>query len=616
MRIGVAVLLAVAAIGLGRGPAAGRAWADPGEAVTAFDAAVAVDPGGDLRVTETIAYRFAGTGHHGLLRELSTHATAGGRERAVAVTAVSVESPTGAPTQTAVSTADPYTTIRVGDPTRTVSGEQTYVLHYTVGGMFDELSSPRPEDVLAWDVTGTGWTVPIERASVHIPGPRAATEQHCASPGCAITSSGATATFTAGPLAPGDGMFVTLDYPAGTAPAPAAAPVPADDATPTLGGRLLGWGMLLVVLGGLGGGAWVVARMLQEPMEGAPRHGRPLGVRAVPAAGPVPVSDDPAPDDPDLLPLAEAGLPAPPPDLSPGLLGTLHSEGTSPDSVTATLMDLAARGHLRIQELNESYWGADWSLVIARPGPDDQLLPLEDALLTAVSRSPTVSALCRDQTHALRRVQRALVAAGVARGWLAENRLATGGRIAGQTVLCCGVAIGLVTFAVHPFPYFFFSVLTSMVGGVAAKHFADYRPARRTAAGDTILAELAPYRAQLAGAGLDGIPPSRAAEVFGRSLPYAVAIGCTHAWTSRFAELYSDATSTRWYATARPVTEFDAVTRSLTAFVTAAARRPARARRSGGFSGSSSSSSSSEFSSSSFDSGSSSSSSSGGGSSW
>ena len=104
--LGVAgAIFAVAAVVFGGAQAA---WADPGEAVTAFDAVAEVDTGGDLQVTETVGYRFAGTAHHGLLRQLPSSR----------VTAVRVETPTGAPADTSVSVNGGYTTIRVGDSTR------------------------------------------------------------------------------------------------------------------------------------------------------------------------------------------------------------------------------------------------------------------------------------------------------------------------------------------------------------------------------------------------------------------------------------------------------------------------------------------------------------------
>ena len=229
----VGALVAVAAVVFG---GASVAWADPGEAVTAFDAVVDVDAAGDLQVTETIGYRFAGTTHHGLLRELHSSQ----------VTAVQVETPTGAPAATTVTVHGGYTTIRVGDPARTVSGTQTYVLHYAVGGVVDA-------DVLRWDFVGDGWQVPVQRATVRVTAPRPADTRHCAAAGCTVTASGATAVFAAGPLAPGNGLPVTLDYPTGTV----------GGTTPGL--AVLGWLQLVVVLGVLGGLGWVVARSLRDP---------------------------------------------------------------------------------------------------------------------------------------------------------------------------------------------------------------------------------------------------------------------------------------------------------------------------------------------------------------
>jgi uncharacterized membrane protein YgcG len=642
--IGV-VLLFAALVGVG--PGAQRAWADPDEAVTAFDAVADVDATGNLRVTETIRYRFAGTGHHGLVRELHTQ----GVLRAYPVAAVGAESPTGAPTQTAVIANGEDTTIRVGDPAQTVSGPQTYVLHYTLGEVVDTVSTPRSKDVLRWDFVGNGWNVPVEKATVRVTAARPADERHCAGGVCTDTSSGAAAVFSAGPLAPGEGLVVTLDYAAGTATAPARTGVAAAP-PPSIGGRLFGWVMLLVVLGCLGGGAWMVARLLREPATDAPRpasgpprhatgasrNGAELGVKAVPLpAGwdpvpDVPVPDELAPDEPEVGPalsLEEAGLLAPPSDLSPGLLGVLHAAGTGTAAVTATLLDLAVRGHLRIEEVAGPHSPADWSLVPAAPAARaacDPLLPHEEALLSAVlggRSSPRLGTVCRRHTRDLDTLHKALVAIGVDRGWLADNAVARWGPVVGKTVFFSAFVAALVSFMARPFPYFFFCVAAAIVGGLLTNLFAVAKPVRRTRMGDAALAELRPYLTQLSGVGLEGIPPDRAAEVFSRSLPYAVAIGQADRWTSRCTQLFPAAPrgrATGWFAPAHPQpTGLDAITTSLIAFVAAADHRPAPVRRHGysGFGSGFGSSSSSGFSSSSFDSGSSSSSgSSGGGSSW
>ena len=577
------VTLFAVVVALGVWPGAEQARADPGEAVTAFDADVVVDARGNLQVTETIGYRFAGTAHHGLVRKL----------RAAAVTAVRAESPTGAPAQTTATAGSGYTTIRVGDPAQTVGGTQTYVLHYALGGVLSG-------NALRWDFVGDGWDVPVQRASVRITAPRPAAERHCAASGCTDTSNGSTAAFAAGPLAPGNGLVVTLDYPAGTLPTGAQ--------TPGLVGQVLGWLQLALVLGVLGGLGWWVSRLLRTTRSDAdrPPHAHLMAVAAAPARAGRPTASAAQP----AAPLEQTDLPVPPPDLRPGLLGVLHAEGAGTDAVTATLLDLAVRGHLRVEEQPGRRGPANWTLV--RACAPDALLPHEAALLAAIPRPVTVTALCRHHTRALKALQEALVAVAVERGWATKNTVVSGGRAASTALFAAGFAGGVLSFLTHPFPYFFYCVGAGMVGALARAGFSAARPVRRSAAGDAVLAELAPYLAELGGLGLERVPPERAAEVFSRSLPHAVALGTGERWTRRFAALFAGAprTGASWYVAAVPrEAGLGAVTRNVVGFVTAAGERPSSSAH-GGFA----SSGGSGFSATSVDGGGSSSSSGGGGS--
>ena len=604
----VGALVAVAAVVFG---GASVAWADPGEAVTAFDAVAAVDAGGHLQITETIGYRFAGTTHHGLLRELHSSQ----------VTAVQVETPTGAPAATSVTVQGGYTTIRVGDPARTVSGTQTYVLHYAVGGVLDA-------DVLRWDFVGDGWQVPVQRATVRVTAPRPADTRHCAAAGCTVTGSGATAVFAAGPLAPGNGLPVTLDYPTGTV------------GGPPPGLAVLGWLQLVVVLGVLGALGWVVARSLRDP-QAKPSGAHRRAAAAVPAGGSTPAAwtttpgrpaapaaaapqpgapvvgslsaraEWAAPTTPAAVPLAEAGLPAPPPDVSPGLLAVLHSGGKGTNAVTATLLDLAVRGYLRVEEQGARWRPRGWTLVATAPTTPDRLAPHEEALLhNAFGGRPTttVSEVCHRRTRALEAAHKALVAEAVERGWVAKNVLAACGKAVGLSIFFIGFVAAIVNFGGFPrsFPFFFLAIGTGIVGVFASALLSLVKPVRRTAAGNAVLAELATYRAKLAGLGLERIPPDRAAEVFSRSLPHAAALGLAHQWTRRFAQLFALAPpgAAAWYRPAgQAATALGAVTATVVGFVNAAGARPSTTTTSRGFAsssssdfGSSSSSSSSSFS--------------------
>jgi uncharacterized membrane protein YgcG len=428
---------------------------------------------------------------------------------------------------------------------------------------------------------------------------------------------------TAGPLAPGDGLPVTLDYPAGTVRGSAA-----------WGSSFLGWLQLVVVLVVLGGLGWVVARVLRNPQDGpsgahrrsvaavpvtAPGEGSARArsaVRSGPAgahpAAPVAASGAPA------VPLAETGLPAPPPDISPGVLGVLHTGGKGTDPVTATLLDLAARGYLRIEEQGESRRTRNWTLVATTPTTPDRPPPHEEALLhSAFGGRPTVTltVLCHRRTRALAAAHQALTAEAVDRGWVAKNIVAAVGKAVGTGMVVLGFVAAFLNLAIFSFASTFLGIGAGIVGALVTALFALARPVRRTIAGDAVLAELAPYRAELAGAGLERIPPDRAAEVFSRSLPYAVALGMADGWTRRFADLFAlvPRGAAGWYLPAGPwTTGLGAVTGNVGEFVTAASARPS-ASTSGGFSSSGSSGSSSMSFSSGGDSGGSSS---GGGGSW
>ena len=176
-----------------------------------------------------------------------------------------------------------------------------------------------------------------------------------------------------------------------------------------------------------------------------------------------------------------------------------------------------------------------------------------------------------------------------------------------MSIFFIGFVAAIVNFGGFPrsFPFLFLAIGTGIVGVFASALLSLVKPVRRTAAGNAVLAELAPYRAKLAGLGLERIPPDRAAEVFSRSLPHAAALGLAHRWTRRFAQLFALAPpgAAAWYRPAgQAATALGAVTATVVGFVNATGARPSTTTTSRGFAGSSSSDfgSSSSSSSSSF----------------
>ena len=107
--------------------------------------------------------------------------------------------------------------------------------------------------------------------------------------------------------------------------------------------------------------------------------------------------------DSQAVPLFERGVApvefAPPQDLRPGQVGTIVDEQANTLDVTATIVDLAVRGYLTIEEIPKEGWFGkpDWTL--HRTGKaDDDLLMYERTLLTGLFKDgndPALSGLKR-----------------------------------------------------------------------------------------------------------------------------------------------------------------------------------------------------------------------------
>jgi len=345
----VAALLGASGLGvllLVGGPLAGDARADGGERVRSLAVTLALRSDGSMHVTETVTYDFGdSSGKHGIFRYLPLRRRFDAdRDRIYPITAIDVSSPSGAPSQWE-RTADDPVTLRIGAENLTVRGVQVYVLSYDLAGVVDVPASG-PE--LNWNAVGDGWEVPIDRAVVTVGGPAGAVAKVACFQGargstqpCSATTAGAGATFMASrPLDARQGLTVVAGFPA-TAFA-GARPVLVERwsvakafAVTPVSGALGG-----VVLLALAGGAGLVAGRKG-------RDRRYLGV--VPGLAPLPGA---------VVRTARVGRRAPvavqftpPSQLRVGELGTLVDERADVVDVTATIIDLAVRGYLRIEEV-------------------------------------------------------------------------------------------------------------------------------------------------------------------------------------------------------------------------------------------------------------------------
>jgi uncharacterized membrane protein YgcG len=329
----------------------------------AFHATVEVEPDGDVEVTERLRPRFMGS-WNGLLRDLSLqHRTATGRRARLNVELVGATDGDGRELE--VETERPSSDVRrfriwvpdAEDVTRTVV--LRYRVFNAVRHFYDEGAPGGARDELYWNVTGNDWRVPIRRASATFllpPGAeptdvqpytgfRGDTRQDAS-----VETAGSQIEVEADDeIRPGQGLTVSVSWPPGFVPRPG----PAGRALEQVR-RWWPLGLPVVALVGMVG-LW--ARTGRDP------RGRAVAV---------------AYDPPD--------------ELSPAEAGTLVDHRAEMHDLTSTVVDLAVRGYLRIEEDTDSrFFGLSSSTeyvfhLLRRPGEWGDLRPHESRLLRGMFR--------------------------------------------------------------------------------------------------------------------------------------------------------------------------------------------------------------------------------------
>jgi Predicted membrane protein (DUF2207) len=344
---------------------AAPAGAQAAEQVLDYRVDLQIEPDGMLVVTEQIAYDYGTEDRHGILRDVPVRFRYDDRhDRVYPLQVLEVSGSPGTPDQYTLEDVDNTLRIRVGDPDRTISGQHDYTIVYRVEGTLNGFAD---HDELYWNAIGADWEVPIQQASVTVSAPAAIGQVACYAGPVGSTGScgssetdGRTAAFAATGLGPNEGVTVVVGFPTGAVPAPRpvleersslARAFSATPATLTMAG-----GVLVVVLLVLG---WLFGIVGRDR-----RTDGPLGS------------------------VAGANLEAAPPEgIRPAQAGLLVDEVVNPVAIPATVVDLAVRGYLRIEDDAPDDWEKfDWRLVKLKPA-DKDLLDYERVLFEGLFAS-------------------------------------------------------------------------------------------------------------------------------------------------------------------------------------------------------------------------------------
>lgn len=418
--------------------------------------------------------------------------------------------------------------VKIGSPYITVTGPYTYVIEYEVGAPFLYFDD---HDELFWNVTGTDWDVPIETASATIRLPEGAKgldstcytgsygseEQDCTS---SVDKNGFLQFSGTGPLTIVAGFTPDVIQEIQPEIIDLKAQREASEAAYLAYQEYRrererqAWWFILVpiitsLLAFLGWVAW--------------------GKEAKPS--------------PTIIAQYE-----PPKHLRPAELGALLDGVVHAQDLSASIIDLAVRGYLKITETKE---GKTFTLD-RLPKNDSNLHPWEKKLLTAcfgTSTSIASSSLAfrlGSTQHSLRlSILKKLKADGYYRTAIGTNKLLY--YALGLLLACASIPLGDFAFdelnTGIPFTFF-------LLSGIPFLLLAPFMNAK-TAKGVDALAHAQGFRLFLKTAEKYRIHWQEKEGIFEEYLPYAMAFGVADKWSRALADLYKERgenmPATNWY---------------------------------------------------------------------
>ncbi len=239
-------------------------------------------------------------------------------------------------------------------------------------------------------------------------------------------------------------------------------------------------------------------------------------------------------------------------DIRPGHVGTVADERVDPIDVTATLVDLAVRGHLLITELprDTEFARSDW--LLTRLNGADELRPFETELLNGIAEAGgtvKVSEVSGRVQDSIGNVQNALYDEMVSNGWYERRPDATRNKWTQLALVALIIAV-VVTGVLAAFTIFGLVGLALVVLALGLVFVGQEMPSR-TPKGVALLGGLGALRSDLMSHPTDQIAPGTELREISELLPYAIVLGGTDRWLDAIVasdtDVDPDSEDLSWY---------------------------------------------------------------------
>jgi uncharacterized membrane protein YgcG len=509
---------------IGLGP--GRALGETGWSIGKLEVLLAIEPDATLDVTETIDARFQ-VPKHGIYRDIPIRYAVGMHQYALPFQLLGVDDGAGNTYATQVTDHENRVQIRVGDAARVLQGDVRYRIRYRVlrailaeGNRAWE-KGDHARAVLRWVATGTEWGVPVGRTVVTVVLPHQLDDTQVTSDAWTGTygsqnkdftkrrADARTLVFETGPLRPGEGITVEVS-------------MPGDAVTWASWQRDLWWWLrdnfvyaLFPLTLALCWAGWFL-------------RGRDL-----PGQGTIVVNYEP------------------PEGLGPAEVGTVVDEKVDLRDISASIIDLAVRGYLKISEEGSKSWlfsKVDYRLTRLKDPGD--LKPFEQKLFESVfgtDDSVLLSSLETKFYPVIASIKDQLYSGLSRAGYFDGSPPTVRGTylILGLVALALALLFSAIVQRQLIGRAFFAPIIITGILSAPVVVFTSFFMPRRTRKGRIAWEKIAGLEEYIRRAEVADIQAQERQGVFERLLPYAIVFRLAHKWARAFADLYAQPPS--WY---------------------------------------------------------------------
>ncbi len=541
-----------------------------------FTSDISIQNDGIVRITETINADFGESEKHGIFRDLP-YVYDGGDEKVYTDLENFRVTRNGEEEKFEEIKNGSNLRLKIGDANRTISGSQVYSIHYDVRGVLRNYGS---YDELYWNSTGNDWEVPIERVLTRITIPFEGISQTSCFEGnrgsqteCVHRSNTpTTAQFESGILYPGQGQTIVIGYTPGIIPILTVIPPKTTWERITNPYSLLAF-VIVFILGNFfvvrkwwTGGRDRFFRVRYVFDKNAKEETKPLFHK-------------------DTIVVEYT----PPEKLRPAELGVLQDEKADTKDITATIIDLASRGYMDIEEIKKKWLFGNSDYKLIRKNEDtSQLLKYEELLFTKLfshgsNGEVKISELKQKFYTDLAKVKTQLYEDVVAKNFFPTNPEKVRLKYAGIAMVILIGSVSLAVMSVTKLPEVFDALIASASAGFLLLIISRFM-SRRTAHGQELNRRLQGYELFISQVEKHKQKFLEDKNIITEILPYTIIFGLTEKFAEALKEIGIKPPNPTWYHSSHPFVYSD-FSRSMNTFSSSMSSSISSSPRSSGFSG-------------------------------